>query len=302
VSTEVSVPSRRDRDESSLRSRWLGGRLREQREDRGLTLKYVANVLGVQFADLAAHEHGRQVFVFDKVAALLDLYGIYDRVERDHLLGLARQVFRLPRWQDDFAGPDLDVSMLDFLWLESVAQRICCYGPVLIPELLRTPEYVEAVVRRETKDVSDTQVGWWVRIYRDRQQALDHGRVTSVRAVLAESVLRRPVGGPTGTRPGQLEHLAKLSRSDRIQVRVLPAEVGYVPWADGWFTVFELPEPYPQRVACTGHARGVAIHEGAVADGYAGMFDRLWDAATTQSESAALIGGLAIDLPIESNS
>src|SRR3990170_4346310 len=126
------MPARREPDRSSLRSRWLGSRLRELREDRGLTLKYVANFLGVEFADLAGHEHGRQVFVFDKVAALLDLYGVYDRVERDHLLGLARQVFRLPRWQDDFAGPDLDVSMLDFLWLESLAQRIRCYGPVLV--------------------------------------------------------------------------------------------------------------------------------------------------------------------------
>jgi transcriptional regulator with XRE-family HTH domain len=302
VSTEVSVPSRRDRDESSLRSRWLGGRLRELREDRGLTLKYVANVVGVGFADLAAHEHGRQVFVFDKVAALLDVYGVYDRLERDHLLGLARQVFRLPRWQDDFAGPDLDVSMLDYLWLESVAQRICCYGPVLMPELLRTPEYVEAVVRREVKDVSDTQVGWWVQTYRDRQQAVDNSRIAGVRAVIAESVLRRPVGGAARTLPGQLEHLAKLRRRDRIQVRVLLDEAGYVPRADGWFTVFELPEPYPPRVACTGHVRDVAIHEGAVAEGYADMFDRLWDAAATQSESAALTARVASDVPIKSTS
>jgi hypothetical protein len=49
-----------------------------------------------------------------KTAALLDLYGVYDRVEREHLLGLARDAFRLPRWQDDFAGPDLDMSMLDY--------------------------------------------------------------------------------------------------------------------------------------------------------------------------------------------
>jgi len=296
------VPSRRDPDVSSLRSRWLGSRLRGLREDRGLTLKYVANVLGVEFAELAGHEHGRQVFVFDKVAALLDLYGVYDRVERDHLLGLARQVFRLPRWQDDFAGPDIDVSMLDFLWLESVAQRVQCYGPVLVPPLLRTSEYVDAVVRRDLKDASDAQVDWWVGAFRDRQQALDNGRVTSLRVVLAESVLRRPVGGPAGTLPGQLEYLAKLGRSDRIQVRVLPAEAGYVPWTDGWFTVFELPDPYPQRVACTGHLRGVAIHEGPVAEQYAGMFDQLWDAATTQTDSAALTGRRADDLPIDSMS
>ncbi|BCB81220.1 hypothetical protein GCM10022251_62870 [Phytohabitans flavus] len=295
------MPSRRDRDVSSLRSRWLGGRLRELREDRGLTLKYAASYLGVDYAELAHLEHGRRVFQFDKVAALLDLYGVLDRVERDHLLGLARFVFRLPQWQDDFAGPDLDVSMLDFLWLESIAQQISCYGPVLVPPLLRTAEYAEAVVRRECEPVSDTQLGWWVRTHRERQQALDGG-VTRVRTVLAESVFRRPVGGPAGTLPGQLEHLAKLDGGDRVQMRVLPAEAAYVPWADGWFTVFGLPEPYPRQVACTGQQRSVAIHEGPVAEQYAALFDQLWGAALGPAESAAVIGRRAYDVAIDSTS
>jgi transcriptional regulator with XRE-family HTH domain len=271
--------------------------MRDLREDRGLTLRYVASYLGVGFADLAGYEHGRRVFVFDKTAALLDLYGVYDRVEREHLLGLARDAFRLPRWQDDFAGPDLDMSMLDYWWLESIAARLRCYGPVLVPAPLRTPRYVEAVVRREMDGVSDEQVGWWLRTFADRQRVLDNGRLTSVRAVVAESVLYRPVGGPADTLPGQLEHLARLGgnagRAVQVQVRVLSAAASYVPWADGWFTVFELPAPYPPRVACAGQLSGVAIHEGAAAVSYTGVFDQVWDAALGASDSVSLIAGPA---------
>ncbi|MFC0526128.1 Scr1 family TA system antitoxin-like transcriptional regulator [Phytohabitans kaempferiae] len=148
--------------------------------------------------------------------------------------------------------------------------------------------------------VSDAQVDWWVRTYRDRQQAM-HDRVTSVRAVLGQSVLRRPVDGPTGTLPAQREHLTKLhgDGSGGVQVRVLPAQAGYVPWMDGWFTIFELPEPYPRPVACTDHHR-VAIHEGPAAEQYAGVFDQLWTAALGPSESVALIGRLTNDLSIYS--
>jgi len=277
------VPPRRDRDEPSLRSWWLGARLRERREERGMTLKYVAAYLGVGFTELAAVERGQRVFRFAEVATLLDLYGVVDQVERDYVLGLAASVFRLPRWQDDFGGPELDVSMLDYLWLESAAERIRCYSPVLVPELLRTAEYVEAVVRHDVQGVSDTGLDWWLRTYQDRWQALDRDPGPAVWAVVAESVLRRPVGGSANVLAGQLQHLAEATNDDRVQMRVVRPESGYVPGMDGWFTVFDLPDPYPRHVACTGLGDTVAIHEGRPADRFAGVFGRLWDAGLTRS-------------------
>lgn len=293
------MPVRRDGDESSLRSRWLGRRLRQLREQRGLTLRYVAGHVGVEFADLAACERGqRRLFRSDSVTALLDLYQVYEQAERDHLLKLARDAFRLPRWEGNFDAPDPTASILDYLWLESVAAQIRCYSTTLVPELLRTPAYVESIVRREFEPaVSDAQMAWWVQTYRDRQ-ARNAGSLTGV--VVAESVLRRPVGGPNGTLPEQLEQLAKIADAGRIEVRVLPAEAGYVPGSDGSFTLFELPMPYPRLAACTGHAH--IVHEELAAAQYAHVFDRLWTAALDPTASAALISRFATDLAIDPTS
>ncbi|MDQ7911147.1 Scr1 family TA system antitoxin-like transcriptional regulator, partial [Phytohabitans sp. ZYX-F-186] len=138
---EPSVPS--------LRARLLGERLRVLRVGRGLTLRHVSACVGVDFSAARLLEHGQWRAHYTQVLALADLYSVYESGERDFLLRLARDVFRLPAWEGDFNAPELDVSMLDALWLESMAEEIRCYDAVLIPDLLRIPEYAEAVVRRE---------------------------------------------------------------------------------------------------------------------------------------------------------
>jgi hypothetical protein len=237
------------------------------------------------------------------VAALLDLYHVYAQAERDHVLRLARDAFQLPRWEGNFNAPDLGPSMLDYLWLESAAERIRCYGATLVPDLVRTAGYAESVVRRESEPEkpSEAQATWWVEAYQGRQ-TLNREALTEVQAVVAESVLHRPVGGPARTLPEQLDHLAKAADAGRVQVRVLPVGAGYVPGSDGSFTLFELPEPFPHLAACTGHAHGLAVHEEQTAKRYAQVFDRLWTSALDPSESATLISRIATTLTTDPTS
>ncbi|GAA4725920.1 helix-turn-helix domain-containing protein [Phytohabitans rumicis] len=272
---------------ASLRSRWLGQQMRDLRDDRGLTLRYVAVQVGFEYADVKAFEHGERVLHHAQVTALLDAYGVYEQRVRDRLLSLARDAFRLSRWEDDFYAPDLDVSMLDNLWLESIAERVSCYGATLVPDLLRVSGYVEAVVHRDFGPaVVEEQVRWWVRAIRDRQERFD-GEPAGLRVVVTESVLHRPVGGNGDAARLQLAHLGKAA--DRGQMRVLPSRAAYVSGMDASFTVFGLPQPYPRTVASTSHVHDAAVHEGQAAQSYASVFDKLWAAALPASESAALI-------------
>jgi hypothetical protein len=50
------MPTKRSEFVQTIRAQFLGQRMRKLRDDRGLTLKYVAGYLGVEFSTLARYE------------------------------------------------------------------------------------------------------------------------------------------------------------------------------------------------------------------------------------------------------
>ncbi|MEU8008533.1 helix-turn-helix transcriptional regulator [Micromonospora parva] len=78
---EVSMPASREPFVRTLRAQWLGQQMRELRERRGLTLKYVAQYLERDFSSLARYERAEWPFRRELVIALLDLYGVYNERE-----------------------------------------------------------------------------------------------------------------------------------------------------------------------------------------------------------------------------
>ncbi|MFC0530828.1 Scr1 family TA system antitoxin-like transcriptional regulator [Phytohabitans kaempferiae] len=293
----MTVPNKKEQRAPSLRACLLGDRLRALREDRGLTLRYVSAYLGVDYNLVRLLEHGEWRSHRGEVVTLLDLYGVHEHGERDFLVGLARDAFRLPLWEGDFDAPELDVSTLDSLWLESVAEQIRCYGAALVPDLLRTPGYAEAVVRRKHgPHASEQELVWRTRASSRRQRGVfDRRPLVDVRAVIAEAALHRPVGATEDTWRAQLEQLSKGGEHGSVQVRVLPTSASYVPGMDGTFTVFDLAQSFVPAVACRPHAHSVAVHDGRTTEWYARAFDQLWDAALPAAESARLIGDLVAE-------
>ncbi|BCB73624.1 hypothetical protein GCM10022251_65640 [Phytohabitans flavus] len=292
------MPSRKEQSVPSLRARLLGQRLRALREDRGLTLRYVSGYLGVDFNAARLLEYGQWMAHYTQILSLLDLYGVYEHGEREFLVQLARDAFRLPAWEGDFNAPELDVSTLDSLWLESRAERIRCYDAVLVPDLLRTPEYAEAVVQRVyAPRASEPVLAWRSGMCGRRQrEVFDRQPPVEMRAMVAEAALLRSVGAPDAVWQAQLEHLGNCGDGGSVQLRVLPTAAGYVPGMDGSFTVFDLPQAFVPAVACSPHLDSVAVHEGDAGQWYAEAFDRLWEAALPGGTSARLITGLVADM------
>ncbi|NBE85074.1 helix-turn-helix domain-containing protein [Micromonospora rubida] len=276
----------------TLRAQWLGQQLRALREARGMTLKLVSEHLQRDMSALGRYERADWPIRKGDVTALLDLYGFHNAAERARLLALAEEVWRTDRWDEDY-GDVVDSSFIQYPWLEDRADSICSYNALLLPGLLQTRSYAEAVIRNAAEPgVPEPTIERWVELRIERQRVLDGP--TRIAAVLDEAVLRRPVGGQT-TMADQLRQLTQLIRRRNIDVRVLPAEVALHAGMDGTFTLFTLPSPYPE-VAYLENLGGRLYVEAPKSQRFVDAYDRLVKAALGEAESAEMIAMIAEDM------
>jgi transcriptional regulator with XRE-family HTH domain len=261
----------------TLRAQWLGQRLRERREQRGMPLKLVAEHLGRDFSALGRYERAEWPIQRADVVALLDLYGLHAAPERARLLHIAEDIWRTHRWS--FAPEEVaDASFIDLPWLAALAQKICLYHPSAVPEPLRIPRYAELLIRCGGGGEAVVE-------RRTERQRLLTDHLTKIQAVVDEAALRRPIGGD-GVMRAQLRHLRG------VDVRVLPADFALHPGLEGPFWLFLMPPPYPPVGYQDGLAGDLYV-ELPEAERFVDRYQLLLDAALDQRESAALIAALA---------
>lgn len=171
------------------------------------------------------------------IQELCRIYGIPDELA-DGLKGLAQQAAVKSWWHayGDLIPENFDV----YVGLEASAQQLSSYHSELVLGLLQTADYARALHRLGYPDDSESELERRVQLRLQRQALIT--RKTSpatVAVVLHESVLRRVVGG-VKVMAAQLRHLADLSTSDNVSVRILPFTAG-IPLGDatGPFTVLE---------------------------------------------------------------
>jgi transcriptional regulator with XRE-family HTH domain len=292
------VPTKREKFDQSLRARWLGERMRELRDERGLTLKYVAAYIGVEFSTLARYERAEWPFRQDHVIALLDAYGVHLEAERERLIQLARDAWRVNRWEPDFHTAIEDPNFVDCLWLEERAERICSYATMVVPPLLCTPAYAKALFHAVYGyDGPAFKVEKWLALLAERQKVIRKREPeTRIEVLVEEQVLHRPVGGVAVLRE-QLEHLVRFCGRDDlpVQVRIVPASAAAHPGFYGAFTFFRMPTPYPP-VAYVEHLGGRLYIESHGAEQYSKAVDALNALALPVTESIQEIDRIASQL------
>jgi len=293
------VPAKREQFIQTIRAQYLGEQMRRLREDRGLTLKYIAAHLGVEFSTLARYERAEWPFRRDHVIALLDVYGVYDEVKRSQLIELAQSAWQINQWQPinsryDSLLPTSGKGLLpiDPWWLQAKAEELCIYAPLLVPDVVQTRDYAETIVRQTVSD--GRRADQIVARVISRQNQLDDQPRTRLTVLLEEQVLRRPVGGRAVLQQ-QLEFLTRTVERPHVDVRVLPDRTGWHPGLDGAFTVCELQRPYPP-VALVEHFTGRLVVEASDADRYVGIFAKLKESALEPVRSVELVQEAADDL------
>lgn len=216
--------------------RRLRAELKRAREQSGMTQREVAEALDWSPSKVIRIETGAVIISTSDLMALLPHYGITDRKRIDTLVEVAR-ASRKQAWWDEYR-PYYDQQFLTFLGYEASTIRLRAFQALLVPGLLQTKAYSEAVIRAYTDDLEVISRG--VEVRAKRQQILDLKSGPELFFVLDEAVLHRWVGGANVMRE-QLLRLEELDQRPNINIQVVPFTAGAHSGMRGAFTIFEFP-------------------------------------------------------------
>ncbi|MCD0447070.1 helix-turn-helix domain-containing protein [Glycomyces sp. A-F 0318] len=225
----------------SLRSRWLGERLRALREEVGRSRAETAEFLQKDPSIVSRYETGEYPIRRADVYALLTFYGIEDEKTRAMLLDLCEDVWRKGWW--DPYKEEVAKDFIDLPWLESRTEELCTYQNMVVPGLLQSRDYAYGLISNAEEGASEEQILRWVDLRLGRQKILEEGSLTRYFAVIEEPVLRRPIGGPK-VMEAQLRQLLDLAAGDAIDIRILPTAYGPHAGHLGSFELFVMPEQF----------------------------------------------------------
>jgi transcriptional regulator with XRE-family HTH domain len=278
----------------SLRSQWLGERLRTARERAGYKQSEACVFIQMDQTSLGRFERGTHRIRRAQVKELIDFYGVDDRCERGAFLQLAEDAWRKDWWDGDTS--DLEMSFIDYTWLESRATKIYAYEPMVIYGLLQTPRYAQALTSvgmgsAATQDAINRAM----EVRAERQRILYRDPPTKLTVVLEEPALRRTVGNIDVLRE-QLEHISMSATYDHIDVRVIPVDV---PWSSGFhgpFVYFGMPDPYPEIAYIENLAGRTFLEDDVKVARFQRSYDELYRLALSPRASVDFIRNVAQDL------
>ncbi len=210
------------------------------------------------------------------VRALLDIYGVTDKREREAILDLARQS-RKRGWWNRYD----DVLTGAYTALEAGATSLRLWEPQLVPGLLQLPEYAAAVAQATLIRDPDA-VERVVEARVQRQQLLTREDPPDVWAIIDVRALEMLAATDTALHRRQVEHLAGLAEAaNSVTIQLLQADrIGLHPGMGGPFAIMEYGDPSAAMVFLETDTDGLYLDKKPEIDRYRKIFDRLVSKAT----------------------
>ncbi|MQA07493.1 MAG: helix-turn-helix domain-containing protein [Pseudonocardiaceae bacterium] len=277
----------------SVRLRRIARALREWRESTGLGSGEVAGKAGWSAAKQSRLENASQPITPADVMTLALLYDVPESARNDvfHAALHAQQ----QGWWDAVAKGALAADVLSYVELESEASSVRTFKIDLMPGLLQTAEYAEAISRANLPRTSEDILRRRVAARVQRQARLEGDNPINVEAVLAEGALRTQVGGPDVMRQ-QLEHLVELSSRRHVELCVVAARSGAYPAMGTPFSILSFDNGDPDIGYVELVSRGVYLEEPEEVEPYKLGFTGVQEVALDPRESVELISTIARDL------
>lgn len=227
----------------TVRQRELGTRLRQLRNDLGLTVDEVAEKLLCSATKISRVETGARRPTLRDVRDLCSIYGVSEPGTAD-LMELARKA-REQGWWNEYD----DLNLTPYIGLEQAATSITCFTMYHFPALLQTEDYARAIIKGIAPKIEPRILEQRVEARLRRQQRLDQDDRPRYRVLLDEAVLHRRVGG-AAVMAAQLDRVLELEQDGKATVQVIPFDVGAHASQDSNFVLleFDQPEPLPPVV------------------------------------------------------
>lgn len=266
---------------------WLGKELRRLRLESGLTGAQIKQLTSVSFSTLTRWESGHRQPRLSVLGPVLAAYKVAEPL-RSLLMDLAGRSGEHGWWQA-YEGV-LPEPYATFIGFEAEAAKLRSFEALLVPGLLQTEGYTDAVIRAipaVTEDHARRQMG----IRAQRQARLNGDNPLQLHAIIDEAAIRRRVGGPDVMKE-QLRALTALP--DNVTLQVVPFDAGAHSAMTGSFVIMDFRDPRAPGAVFVESAAGQLFVDGDVdLTRHVAMWGILATMALTPEDSARFIAAAA---------
>jgi transcriptional regulator with XRE-family HTH domain len=227
---------------ATVAKRRLSRRLTELRKASGHTANHVCDLLDWGRGKVGRFEanHWKRPETSD-IRDLLRVYGV-DEAEREEFLELTSRARVKPWWREYH-----EVFQNEFPGFENDSSRIRVFMPLVLPGLLQTRDYLEAVLRGSLRSPTWQRKAIEARLR--RQEILDRTDNTApyVVAVITEASLMYRWGSAADRRD-QILHLVELSKRPNIELRIQRFADGPPTGMHSMVNIFDFADDEPSVV------------------------------------------------------
>jgi hypothetical protein len=276
----------------TLRIRRLAAELKQGREKSELTVVQAGKALGWTSSKVSKIEttETRRITAGD-LDKMMDLYKITDPAKREALQALAKDA-KVRGWWSKYRDVFGAQALPDF---EAEASVIRCFEGLVIPGLLQTPAYAQALFQGGRYTGAE-DIEHRVNARMARREILSRFNPVHLRVVMDEAALRRMIGGPE-IMAEQLRHLLYVAKLPNVDVQLLPFAAGSHSALVAPFSILEFPE----------HLAAPIVHVDTVTDSvffeqpeeierYSATFGDIQGTALSTTQSARFIADVLASL------
>lgn len=267
--------------------------LRRLREAKQFSLDDAARELDIGRATIQRYETERGSVRVAYVKAMLDAYGVAGAF-REELLDIARNS-RMKGWWTAYEDV-LPADFESYVGLEAEAVSLRAYDTHLVHGLLQTDGYASALISAGRPGDSVENIDRLVALRMRRQALLDRKPRFTLRVIMDEAVLRRPIGGPALMRD-QLRHLCEAVDRPNVTLQVMPYARGAHSGLSGAFSILEFRhELDPEVVYVDSPAGNIYVEDERHVARFILEFTQMRGEALPPNESIDLVSAAVRDL------